>query len=145
MTRCAERMVAMAQPKVLIVEDEPDMVDIMRVNLEQAGYDVTATSDGLEGYEALESGGADAIVLDLNLPNMSGFRFARRARRDDRWKDVPIVVVTAFAFEEVEDLTSVGIDAFITKPFDPADLISKLEFVLSKRREGTGREWQPEA
>jgi two-component system, OmpR family, phosphate regulon response regulator PhoB len=129
-------MVAMAHPRVLIVEDEPDMVDIMRVNLEQAGYEVKATSDGLEGYEALESEGADAIVLDLNLPNMSGFRFARLARRDERWKSVPIVVVTAFAFEEVEDLTSVGIDAFITKPFDPADLVSKLEFVLSKGREG---------
>ena len=122
----------MGQAKVLVIEDEPDMVDIMRVNLEQAGYDVVSTRDGLEGYEALESSGADAIVLDLNLPNMSGFRFARLVRRDDRWKRVPIIVVTAFAFEEVEDLTSVGIDAFITKPFDPAELVNKVEFVLAK-------------
>lgn len=125
----------MGQPRVLVIEDEPDMVDIMRINLEQAGYQVATTHDGLEGLEALDAEGADAIVLDLNLPNMSGFRFARLVRRDEKWKRVPIIVVTAFAFEEVEDLTSVGIDAFITKPFDPADLVSKLEFVLSKGEE----------
>lgn len=108
------------------------MLDIIRVNLEQAGYDVIGARDGVEGYEALESIDPDAVILDLNLPNMSGFRLARLLRRDPRWKRVPLIVATAFAFEEVEDLASEGVDGFMTKPFDPADLVSRLEYVLSR-------------
>lgn len=122
----------MRRPQVVVVEDEPEMLDIIRVNLEQAGYDVFGARDGVEGYEALESIDPDAIILDLNLPNMSGFRLARLLRRDPRWKRVPLIVATAFAFEEVEDLTSEGVDGFMTKPFDPADLVSRLEYVLSR-------------
>ncbi|MHB0869731.1 MAG: response regulator [Chloroflexota bacterium] len=122
----------MRRPRVVVVEDEPEMLDIIRVNLEQAGYDVIGARDGVEGYEALESIDPDAVILDLNLPNMSGFRLARLLRRDPRWKRVPLIVATAFAFEEVEDLASEGVDGFMTKPFDPADLVSRLEYVLSR-------------
>lgn len=123
---------AMAQPRVVVVEDEPEMLDIMRVNLEQAGYHVIPARDGVEAYEAMEGTDPDAVVLDLGLPNMSGFRFVRLLRRDPRWKQVPLIVATAFTFEEVEDLANEGIDGFVTKPFDPADLVSKLAFVLSR-------------
>lgn len=125
----------MAKSRALVVEDEPEMLDIIRVNLEQAGYEVATATDGLEAYEQLEADPPSAIVLDLNLPNMSGFRFLRLMRRDPAWQRIPVVVVTAFAFEEVEDLASERIDGFITKPFDPAELIGRLEYVLS--REGT--------
>jgi DNA-binding response OmpR family regulator len=122
----------MARPCTLVVEDEPEMLDIMRVNLEMAGYDVALARDGVEAYEVLEASDPQAVVLDLNLPNMSGFRFLRLLRRNPRWKNLPLIVVTAFAFEEVEDIASEGIDGFITKPFDPADLVSKLQYVLSR-------------
>ncbi|MGE5619313.1 MAG: response regulator [Sphingomonadaceae bacterium] len=122
----------MRRPQVVVVEDEPEMLDIIRVNLEQAGYDVIPARDGVEGYEVLEGNDADAVVLDLNLPNMSGFRLARLLRRDPRWKGVPLIVATAFAFEEVEDLASEGVAGFVTKPFDPAELVSRLEYVLSR-------------
>lgn len=122
----------MKRPTVVIVEDEPEMLDIMGINLEQAGYDVISARDGLEGYEAVEKGNPDAVILDLNLPNMSGFRLARLLRRDPRWKRLPLIVATAFTFEEVEDLANEGIDGFITKPFDPVDLVSKLEYILSR-------------
>ena len=118
--------------RTLVVEDEPEMLDIIRVNLEQAGYDVSLARDGVEAYEALETSEPQAVVLDLNLPNMSGFRFLRLVRRDSRWRSVPIIVVTAFAFEEVEDIASEGIDDFISKPFDPSELVEKLRWVLSK-------------
>ena len=123
----------MGRSSVLVVEDEPEMLDIMQVNLAQAGYDVVLAHDGVEAYQTCEACTPDAIVLDLNLPNMSGFRFARLLRRDPRWKGVRLIVVTAFAFEEVEDLANEGIDGFISKPFDPADLVSKLRYVLSRR------------
>ncbi len=122
----------MEQPRVLVVEDEPEMLDIMEINLRQAGYEVVLARDGVEAYQACEAATPDAVVLDLNLPNMSGFRFARLFRRDPRWKQVPLIVVTAFTFEEVEDLANEGIDGFISKPFDPSDLVSKLQYVLSK-------------
>lgn len=122
----------MAKSRALVVEDEPEMLDIIRVNLEQAGYEVATATDGLEAYEQLEADPPSAIVLDLNLPNMSGFRFLRLMRRDPAWQRIPVVVVTAFAFEEVEDLASERIDGFITKPFDPAELIGRLEYVLSR-------------
>lgn len=122
----------MSGQRTLVVEDEPEMLDIIRVNLEQAGYDVSLARDGVEAYEAMETSEPQAVVLDLNLPNMSGFRFLRLVRRDSRWRSVPIIVVTAFAFEEVEDIASEGIDGFISKPFDPSELVEKLRWVLSK-------------
>ncbi len=127
----------MARPRVLVVEDEPEMLDIMRVNLEMVGYEVDLAEDGVRAYETLESCRPQAVVLDLNLPNMSGFRFLRLLRRDPQWQRLPVVVVTAFAFEEVEDLANERIEGFITKPFDPAELVSKLEYVLSKEKQGS--------
>lgn len=127
----------MAGSRVLVVEDEPEMLDIVTVNLEQAGYEVAQARDGLEAYETLETREPQAVVLDLNLPNMSGFRFLRLMRRNPRWKALPVIVATAFAFEEVEDIANEQIDGFITKPFDPADLVTKLEYVLSKERQGS--------
>lgn len=122
----------MVRRTVLAVEDEPDMLEIIRVNLEQAGYNVVPAADGVQAYNALEGSKPDLVVLDLSMPNMSGFRFARLVRRDARWEKLPLIVVTAFAFEEVEDLANEKIDGFITKPFDPADLVSKVEYVLSR-------------
>lgn len=125
----------MMQPKVVVVEDEPEMLDIMRINLEQAGYKVFTARDGLEGYELMEENDPDAVILDLGLPNLSGFRLVRLVRRDPRWSQLPLIVATAFAFEEVEELADERIDGFITKPFDPADLVSRLEYVLSRGKQ----------
>lgn len=122
----------MVRPRVVVVEDEPEMLDIMQVNLEQAGYSVVPARDGVEAYQALEEADPSAVILDLNLPNMSGFRLARLLRRDPRWQRLPLIVATAFAFDEVEDLANEGIDGFISKPFAPSELVSRLEYVLSK-------------
>lgn len=122
----------MERRKVIVVEDEPEMLDIIQFNLEQAGYDVVPARDGVEAYEALEAANPAAVVLDLGLPRMSGFRLVRLLRRDPKWKQVPLIVETASAFEEVEDLVNEGVDGFMTKPFDPADLISRLEYAISR-------------
>lgn len=119
---------------MVVVEDEPEMLDIIQVNLEQAGYEVVPARDGVEAYRVLDSANPDAVILDLGLPNMSGFRLVKLLRRDPRWRVVPLIVETASAFEEVEDLANEGIDGFMTKPFDPAELLSRLEYVLSRAR-----------
>lgn len=118
--------------RVVVVEDEPEMLDIICINLEQSGYNVIPARDGVEAYEVLERKAPDAVILDLNLPNMSGFRLLKLLRRDPRWNRIPLIVATAFAFEEVEDIANEGIDCFMTKPFDPAELVNRLEYVLSK-------------
>lgn len=118
--------------RVVVVEDEPEMLDIICFNLEQSGYSVIPARDGVEAFEALEGKTPDAVVLDLNLPNMSGFRLLKLLKRDPRWSRIPLIVATAFAFEEVEDIANEGIDCFMTKPFDPAELINRLEYVISK-------------
>ncbi len=125
----------MTGSRVVVVEDEPEMLDIMRVNLEQAGYDVVPAHDGVEACQLLDAAPCDAIVLDLGLPGMSGFRLATLLRRDPDWKRIPVVVVTAYAFEEVEEIVDQGIQGFMTKPFDPSRLVSALERALSRSRE----------
>ena len=122
----------MAGSRVVVVEDEPEMLDIIQVNLEQAGYNVVPARDGVEACRLLDRASCDAVVLDLCLPGISGFRLARLLHRDPEWQTVPVVVVTGFHFEEVEDIADEGVQGFITKPFDPADLVSKLRYVLSK-------------
>jgi len=122
----------MVRSRVVVVEDEPEMLEIIRVNLEQAGYEVIGARDGLEGYEAIEASDPAAVILDLNLPNMSGFRLARLLRRDPRWRLTPLIVATALCFEEAEELVNEGVAGFITKPFNPSDLVSRLDYILSR-------------
>lgn len=122
----------MVRSRVVVVEDEPEMLDIIRVNLEHAGYSVVGTQDGVEACGVLDGADCDAVILDLGLPRMSGFRLARLLRRDPKWQGIPVVVVTAFNFEEVEEIADEGVQAFVSKPFDPAELISKLTFALSR-------------
>ncbi len=71
-------------------------------------------------------------VEALGLPGIFGFRLVRLLRRDPKWQRIPVVVVTAFQFEEVEELADEGVQGFITKPFDPVELVSKLEYALSR-------------
>lgn len=118
--------------RVVVVEDEPEMLEIIRINLERAGYEVIGARDGLEGYDAVEGSDPAAVILDLNLPDMSGFRLARLLRRDPRWRLTPLIVATALSFEEAEDLVDEGLDGFITKPFDPTELVTRLDYVLSR-------------
>lgn len=122
----------MGRARVVVVEDEPEMLEILLVNLEQAGYSVVPARDGVEACRLLDAADCDAIVLDLGLPGMSGFRLASLLRRDPRLRGVPVLVVTAFQFEEVEDIAEEGVQGFLTKPFDPADLVDRLDFVLSR-------------
>lgn len=122
----------MAGSRVLVVEDEPEMLEIIRVNLEQSNYEVVQAGDGVEAFLALDREGVDAVILDLNLPGMSGFRFLRLLRRDPRWREIPTVVVTALDFEEAAELANERVEGFITKPFQPTQLVDRVRFALSR-------------
>jgi two-component system, OmpR family, phosphate regulon response regulator PhoB len=125
----------MSRPRVLVVEDEPGMLDIMRVNLERRGYDVVLARDGVEAWQQLETNGPDALVLDLGLPQMSGFRVLKLLRRDPQWRRLPVVIVTSYNFEEVSEISTDGVESFVQKPFVPEDLASSLKYALARRRQ----------
>lgn len=117
---------------ILAVEDEPGVAEILQVNLEASGHRVTTVSDGEMALSALDGAPPDLVVLDLNLPRVSGFRVIEVMRRTPAWQAVPVIVLTAYNFEEAVDVVRAGIDEFLTKPFDVGDLLTAVDRVLSR-------------
>lgn len=125
---------------ILIIEDEPKLVEVLALYLEREGYAVNLSSRGDDGLARWEQNGADLVILDLNLPGLDGLEVARRIRKRS---DVPIMMLTA----RVEELDRViglelGADDYITKPFSPREVVARVKAVL--RRAGTDARQQPE-
>ena len=127
------------RPKILIVEDEPGMVEILRLNLQASNYGVVVAGDGLKALQIFESEEPDLVTLDLDVPKVSGYRLIRLFKQAGQSQPVPVIVITASDYEEAEEVVDAGADDFITKPFDPAELIDKIDFVLSRKRDVTRR------
>lgn len=121
---------------ILVVEDEPGLLEILAVNLESSGYQVMTALDGLEAWRKFETERPDLIVLDLALPKVSGFRLLELFRSSVTTTSIPVVVLTAYDFAEVEELAEYGLEGFITKPFVPEDLIRVVDHLLTKRKQG---------
>jgi len=102
--------------RVLIVEDEAGLAELLRVNLEAEGFHTAIAKDGMEAMRLYDSFHPDAVTLDLNLPHVSGFRLFEVFRKED--PDLPIIAVTAFAPQEGAELARRGITGFMTKPID---------------------------
>jgi len=119
--------------KILVVEDEPDIAEMMQVNLEAAGYRVIVARDGLAALRLFDSERPNLVTLDLGLPHVSGFRLLSLFKRPEPPGPVPVIVVTALSFEEGEEAAHAGADDFITKPVDPNELIARVAFTLAKR------------
>jgi DNA-binding response OmpR family regulator len=115
--------------KVLVVEDDPGVVDILRLALQVAGHTVLEARDGLQAYELFAQQHPDAIVLDLRLPQITGFRLVQLFREER--PDIPIIVTTGLTFEEAEEVARYHIDAFLSKPFDIDQFIKTLNSLLS--------------
>jgi DNA-binding response OmpR family regulator len=118
--------------RILVVEDEPQVAEILQWNLQGAGYDVTVVRDGVDALLAFDAERPALITVDLNLPRVSGFRLVKLLKRYA--PDVPVIVVTALDFEEAEETAEAGADNFITKPFDPQDVIQKIAYHLDRNR-----------
>jgi len=124
----------MAQ-RILVVDDEPDLLELVRINLAQAGYVVETASTGSEALAALQRSKPDLLVLDLMLPDHSGTEVCRRIRSDPALADLPIIMLTALS-EEVDRVVGfeLGTDDYMTKPFSPRELVLRTKAVL--RRQG---------
>ncbi len=124
---------------ILIIEDEPNIVTVLRGYLGQAGFEVAAVGDGRQGLEMARAHPPDLIVLDLMLPGMDGLDVARALRGDPepRLANVPLIMLTARA-EETDKLIGLelGADDYITKPFSPREVVARVRALLRR----TGRE-----
>lgn len=124
-----------SKPLVMVVEDEAALVTLLRYNLEREGFRVTEASDGEEALLLCKEERPDIILLDWMLPHISGLEVCRRLRRAQETREVPIILLTARGEEsdKVRGLDS-GADDYVTKPFSPAELISRLRAVLRRTR-----------
>lgn len=115
---------------ILVVDDEPEIVKLVRAYLEKAGYRVATASDGREALQIARQLKPDLIVLDLNLPHMDGLEFTRRLRRE---KNTPIIMLTA-RVEETDRIIGLelGADDYVTKPFSPREIVSRVRAVLRR-------------
>ena len=119
---------------VLVVEDEPAILELVVVNLEHAGFGVLRAASAEEATRAMSDVLPDVVILDWMLPGQSGHAFAKRLRADARTKDLPIILLTARADEadKVAGLEA-GADDYVTKPFSPRELIARIRALLRRR------------
>src|SRR4030042_1620709 len=117
---------------ILVVDDEPQLVRVLRGYLEQAGYRVTAAHSGSDALTQFQARRPDLVVLDLNLPGMDGFEVARAIRK---LGDTPIIMLTA-RVEETDRLIGLelGADDYVPKPFSPRELVARVRAVLRRAR-----------
>ena len=121
--------------KVLCVEDEPDMIDLVRLILERKGFEVVGALGGQEGLDAIRREQPDLILLDLMMPDMDGWEVYRQIRADPNLKHTPVIVVTAKAqsIDKVLGLHIAKVEDYVTKPFGPQELIWSVEKVLGTK------------
>ncbi|MEV7019231.1 response regulator [Streptomyces sp. NPDC093991] len=117
------RVVPSTSGRVLVVDDNKVIRQLIRVNLELEGVEVVTAADGAECLEVVHQVRPDLITLDVVMPRLDGLGAARRLRSDPRTAGIPLVVVSACTQHEVESGLDVGVDAFLAKPFDPQELV----------------------
>ena len=121
--------------KIALIEDDADIAFTIRLNLEREGYAVSHFASGQEGLRAVQRGGAEFVILDLNLPDLDGFTICRELRRDPRTEAVPIVMLTARGSEH-DRVTGLelGADDYISKPFSVRELMARVAAVWRRTR-----------
>jgi len=121
-------------PSILVVEDEPAILELLKVNLADAGYAVTGAEDAESARETLKEALPDLLLLDWMLPGQSGLAFAKQLRSDPRTRELPIIMVTARS-EEADKVAGLEawVDDYVTKPFSPRELKARIKSVLRRR------------
>jgi len=126
----------MAKEKILVIDDEEDILELVRYNLSREGYRVTGSLTGEDALRKVRSDTFDLIVLDLMLPGMDGLAFTKTLKNDARLRSIPIIMLTAKG-EEADIVTGLelGADDYITKPFSPKVMIARVRAALRRRKE----------
>ena len=119
---------------IVHIEDEPEMVDLVKLILGRKGYQVIGATGGQEGLDVIREHIPDLILLDLMMPDVEGWDVYQQVRADEALKNIPVIVVTAKAqnIDKVLGLHIAKVDDYISKPFSPQELVDSIEKVLSK-------------
>jgi two-component system response regulator VicR len=124
--------------RVVCIEDEPEMIDLVKLILSRRGYQVLGAMGGREGLEAIRREKPDLVLLDLMMPDMDGWEVFQKMKADETTKGIPVIVVTAKAqsIDKVLGLHIAKVDDYITKPFGPQELVDSVERVLARQPQG---------
>ncbi len=127
----------MAKPKILLIEDERSLIDVLTYNLEKEGFEVTSAADGQEGIRRAQMVVPDLIVLDLMLPVIDGLEVCRQLRSDPKTQAIRVLMLTARS-EEVDEIVgfNMGADDYVTKPFKIKPLIHRIKALLRRTQPG---------
>ena len=119
--------------RVLCIDDEPGVVELMSLILRSKNIQVDGANSGTEGLEAMRQNPPDAVLLDIMMPEMDGWEVYKRMRADEKLKNIPVIIVTArnSSFEEVIARERAGVNDYITKPFVPDEVRDSLNRVLN--------------
>lgn len=120
---------------ILCIEDEPEMIDLIRLILDRRGFDVIGAAGGEEGLKMLRQEPPDLVLLDLMMPDLDGWEVYQQMKADENTKDIPVIVVTAKAqsIDKVLGLHIAKVDDYIAKPFSPKDLLNSVDKVFAER------------
>jgi two-component system, OmpR family, response regulator VicR len=123
--------------RVVYIEDEQEMIDLVRLILARRGYDITGANGGVEGLETVRRILPDLVLLDLMMPDMDGWDVYQQMKSEESTRDIPVIVITAKAqsIDKVLGLHIARVDDYISKPFSPQELVDSVEKVLSRRQE----------
>ncbi|MCK6540139.1 MAG: response regulator [Anaerolineales bacterium] len=121
--------------RILCIEDEPEMIDLIRLILGRRGFEVKGANGGVQGLEMIRKEKPDLILLDLMMPDMDGWEVYQQIKADEKTRGIPVIVVTAKAqsIDKVLGLHIAKVDDYIAKPFQPQDLLASVERVLQKK------------
>lgn len=126
----------MQKPRILLVEDEEDIAALVKLQAEMSGYKLHVEVDGLNGYMAIEREKPDLVLLDIMLPGQSGLDVCRKMKHNADLKDIPVILISAKS-EELDVILGLelGADDYVTKPFSPKILFSRIKAVLRRKSE----------
>ena len=124
----------MPAARVLVVDDDPVIQKLLKVNFEMEGYEVLSAADGAEGLDQAASGNPDVIILDVMMPKMNGLEVLAALKADDTTKNSPVILLSAKAQAgDVQAGLDRGANAYVTKPFDPLDLLDRVGTLVKKK------------
>jgi DNA-binding response OmpR family regulator len=128
-------MTETTKKRVLCIEDEAEMIDLIRIILGRRGFEVKGAAGGREGLELVRKEKPDLVLLDLMMPDMDGWEVYQQMKADEATRDIPVIVVTAKAqsIDKVLGLHIAKVDDYIAKPFSPQELLASIDTVLGRK------------
>src|SRR5208282_5987156 len=127
--------------RILVIEDDKDIVELVRYNLEKDGFQVAVSGDGATGLAQIRKTPPDLLILDLMLPKLSGLEICKEIRKDVSLNRLPVLILTAKG-EEADRVVGLelGADDYVTKPFSPRELVARVKALLRRAEPGTPSE-----